>query len=617
MKNRSALAPSRNSAFWLLCASLIGGSCGAGRTPLLDPTCSIVVNPKALDFGTLSPPDQESQAVVVTNRSGALCQLSGIVLSPATDDSFALGPNVPTSLMVQPGERASIEVVFSPATARVPLARAGALLFSTNDPKQGLVQVELQARIRTECALTVAPSAVDFGHVRLDDAATSSVVVTNTGSGACDIGAVAIVEGSAPQFSLPAGTETAFALAPGEQHTIPLSFHADDHALPHHRTGQLGFEDTDAKQPTVRVPLAGDIDVGCELILSPDTLSFGNVILNTTASASVTLSNDGSDPCNVTGVALGQDSDPGFSLNGGQALAFVVAPGTTHSVGLQFSASDSTPPHLKTGTLVLATGNPHQPQASVPLSATVSTVCVEASRWVYTVDETGIFSRFDPATLTFTDISQLACPTTSTPFSMAVDQNAVAWVAYRNGDLFKVDTATGKCEATSFKTGQSGLLNFGMGFVFDPSTDVDTLYIAGGPDYNYTSSNSSSTLAVVSFPELIVKPIGTVTAGWPELSGTGDGSLWGFIPASASAKGQAVLVQLDPTSGATLKSYAYPTLTSSGAWAMKFWGGSFWIFLSTSVYEVSRSSPDVIHTVIAQSGHSIVGAGVSTCAPLH
>jgi hypothetical protein len=120
----------------------------------------------------------------------------------------------------------------------------------------------------------------------------------------------------------------------------------------------------------------------------------------------------------------------------------------------------------------------------------------------------------------------------------------------------------------------------------------------------------------VSFPSLVVTPIGTVAAGFPEMTGTGDGALWGFIPQSASSSNQAVLVRLDPSSGATLESYSYPTLLGGNSWAMKFWGGSFWIFLDTSIYQVLRASPKVIKTVLADTGRDIVGAGVSTCAPL-
>jgi hypothetical protein len=59
---------------------------------------------------------------------------------------------------------------------------------------------------------------------------------------------------------------------------------------------------------------------------------------------------------------------------------------------------------------------------------------------------------------------------------------------------------------------------------------------------------------------------------------------------------------------------------------MKFWGGSFWIFVNNdedgldsigSVYEVPRDTPGTIRTVVAYTGgRHIVGAGVSTCAPI-
>jgi hypothetical protein len=76
------------------------------------------------------------------------------------------------------------------------------------------------------------------------------------------------------------------------------------------------------------------------------------------------------------------------------------------------------------------------------------------------------------------------------------------------------------------------------------------------------------------------------------------------------------LVRLDPKTGATLESFTYPALDQVGNWAMKFWGGSFWIFLGASVFRVDRTDPATIHTVITNAPHRIVGAGVSTCAPL-
>ncbi len=73
--------------------------------------------------------------------------------------------------------------------------------------------------------------------------------------------------------------------------------------------------------------------------------------------------------------------------------------------------SGASPPFFRTGTLDFSTGDTANPTAEVPLEAYVNVACVAASQWIYTVDETeSLLSRFDPATLTFTDIGVLSCP---------------------------------------------------------------------------------------------------------------------------------------------------------------------------------------------------------------
>jgi hypothetical protein len=55
------------------------------------------------------------------------------------------------------------------------------------------------------------------------------------------------------------------------------------------------------------------------------------------------------------------------------------------------------------------------------------------------------------------------------------------------------------------------------------------------------------------------------------------------------------------------------------AWAFAFWGGDFWLFTAPGVASrVDRYRPSDGSTVTMKSnvGFNIVGAGVSTCAPL-
>ena len=99
-----------------------------------------------------------------------------------------------------------------------------------------------------------------------------------------------------------------------------------------------------------------------------------------------------------------------------------------------------------------------------------------------------------------------------------------------------------------------------------------------------------------------------------ELTGTGDGRLYGFYDNGFGAR----LVQLDKKTGQYLSETSLPGVSKGSAWAFAFWGGDFWFFTApASASTVTRYQPatkkiDVVGTLPAEL---IVGAGVSTCAP--
>ncbi len=347
----------------------------------------------------------------------------------------------------------------------------------------------------------------------------------------------------------------------------------------------------------------------CNLGISPASLDFGNVLVNSTVTDDVTLWNDGGVICNLSDVALAPGTDAYFSLPSSQSQAFSIAPGAQTDVEVTFTAGGDILPYLRLGTLTFESDDPNVPDGAVPLSAYINNNCTAAGQLIYTVDQNGMFSAFHPDTLTFQDIAVLACTDQGEPFSMNVDQNGVAWVLYNDDELFEVDTRTGACSPTSYQPGQQGFSLFGMGSVFNESTGEDTLYIAG---FAYTSSPQD--LGTISFPDLTVSVVGPLALGSAELAGTGDGELWGFSPAQQA--GVATLAQIDPATGNILTSIEYPDLLASGGWAMKFYGGSFWIFIGSSVFAVDRATLTLTTAIPAGSNRDIVGAGVSTCAPV-
>ena len=244
--------------------------------------------------------------------------------------------------------------------------------------------------------------------------------------------------------------------------------------------------------------------------------------------------------------------------------------------------------------------------------------CSDAAKLVYVVDANNTFSQFDPATKMFKDLGQLNCPAQflATPFSMGVDRDANAWVLYSDGssgELFKVDTTTLGCTRTTWSS-PSSLQEFGMGFSTDTAGgSTDTLFIAGGMG----PSDPTSTLAKLNTSSFSASTVGTIQ-GWPELTGTGNAELWGFFPDTTNPR----IEKINKTSGAALTTYPLSSLAGMPmAWAFAFWGGDFWVFLerksdsSTTVYQVNGQT-GAIKGMTATGSRRIVGAGVSTCAPV-
>ena len=243
--------------------------------------------------------------------------------------------------------------------------------------------------------------------------------------------------------------------------------------------------------------------------------------------------------------------------------------------------------------------------------------CSDAARWVYLVDSGRQLVRFQPDDLSLTPIGTLSCPGDSTPFSMSVDREARAWVLHQNGQIYHVSTSDASCTESGFAPNQSGFELFGMGFVSDDDGgDDETLFVSGGARDDVTLG--SARLGSIDDQTLALTASGSLP-GWPELTGTGSGQLWGFFPDTSPPS----VRRLAKATGSTEESFDLSALrrTVPMAWAFAFWGGRFYIFFqdaldpSTSVWRLDPTS-GAVEEVLHHIGYRIVGAGVSTCAPV-
>lgn len=610
--------------WWVAAAVLFA----CGRTPVYKgakvsspPTgCSIEVDLDHLDFGTVKPELPYDLEVMVENTGTAACHLRSLEIARESDPGFSRPAPAPSDLTLAPGDQAPLLVRFLTDLSAPPFDRAGKLTFESDDPQNPSVSIALKAHL-PHCNLE-APPKVDLGLVEPFTTTTAPTALTNSGDLTCVLTGFSLA--GDPGFNVQGEPVTPADLPPGGTLQLTVAFSSGP-VPPFERHAHLDVTEKNSAHPKT-IDLTATLKV-CVIGASPSPFDFGNVMLNTTATHSLSVSNNGTDDCRLSGLGLDSTTDPGFSLPNPQALPATLAPGASASVPISFAALDSSPPHLRNGALRFSASDPVSPTVTVPLSAFINTVCTQAGQYIYTIDNSAsTLSRFDPATLTSTVVGNLACPTTETPFSMNIDQTGTAWILYWDGapsdpgHIFKVDVNTADCQATSYVGGQSGMGTYGMGSAFDPVSGIDTLYIAGGTPF----PDLMPSLASLDLATLTVHVIGPMTLPGPELAGTGDGQLWGFSPTDFTG-GVPVIARIDPLSGATLESYDLAAVTTSGTgFAVKFWGGSFYIFLGPDVWQVERSSlvPGMSAPtktplkVLTTPGLDVVGAGVSTCAPL-
>ena len=244
----------------------------------------------------------------------------------------------------------------------------------------------------------------------------------------------------------------------------------------------------------------------------------------------------------------------------------------------------------------------------------IPTDCPDAgSTLVYLLSAENDLYSFYPPTLGFSKIGTIACPNTkSTPYSMAVDRKGIAYSVFADGTLWQISTTNAACKPTAYVPSPQGtpFFNFGMGFVGTQTTD--TLYVC---DANFNNVNSKG-LATIDTKTFARNFIANFQPELPrcELTGTGDGRLFAFCLVNT---GGSEIVEIDPATAKVIAVNTLKTGNVNDAFAYAFWGGSFWIFHgpggSTTVVQYDPQT--LSETNVTTIAETIVGAGVSTCAP--
>ncbi len=245
------------------------------------------------------------------------------------------------------------------------------------------------------------------------------------------------------------------------------------------------------------------------------------------------------------------------------------------------------------------------------------TQCIPGTQLVYVFSSDNAIWSFDPPSKKFTKVATPDCSVSGTPNSMAIDRNLVAWINYI-GSIYTFDLTSKKgCKKSQIKL-PSGFEQVGMGFSTNgANTTEETLFldgIGGGGlgkvDAAFTTVTKLGTFA--NDPKLSGKSA--------ELTGTGDGRLFGYFTTSPSVR----VAELDKTNANALSNVELTGVSPPSSWAFTFWGGEFYLYAApgnnktghSTVVRYDPATKTVDKSYVADAGITIVGAGVSTCAPV-
>jgi hypothetical protein len=269
-----------------------------------------------------------------------------------------------------------------------------------------------------------------------------------------------------------------------------------------------------------------------------------------------------------------------------------------------------------------------------PPDATRPSACPDAgATLIYLITRGNDLVAYDPASNTFQLLGPIACSNDPkvTPFSMAVDHDGNPTTIFSDGSLYRLGIHTGRvtCQPIGVvpKQPDGTITQFGMGFTTNDQGG-ETLYV--GTDL------VPAGLAILDLTSATIRDVATLQPAlfFPELTGNGAGGLYVYAGdtcahvADTTCTSQSLacytcstslVAQIDKATGRVTGMVHLPDLTLGGGWAVGYWGGALYLFSAPNGASSIVTRFDLTtqqHTQVATYPEIIVGAGVSTCAPL-
>jgi hypothetical protein len=314
-----------------------------------------------VDFGLLSGPAVREQTVALANLGTCPLTIHRIGLADADRGFGCAVCDGPFPLEVLPGRRLELDLGFLPGAAG---AWRTELAVRSDDPELPLLRVPVKATYQGAPRVLAAPAAVDFGYLAQGRQAVRQVLLANAGTGtaAAVVEQVSVEPAEGTDFSVDAGTlpRPLASAGPGPRQVLPVEVRFRPRAAAPSSAVLL----VATSQGVVRVPLLGTAAAPPVAVLSPPALDLGEVTPGETATATLTLVNQGGAPLSAAvRWAWGGSTD----LAVAPARLVPVAPGAFAELTVALTPTLAGP---VAAILALDTDDPAHPTLAVPVRAT-------------------------------------------------------------------------------------------------------------------------------------------------------------------------------------------------------------------------------------------------------
>ncbi|MBN1350511.1 choice-of-anchor D domain-containing protein [candidate division KSB1 bacterium] len=219
----------------------------------------------------------------------------------SNNDQFEISSK---SYQLEPNATMSLSVFFRPIMVG---EITGQLAITNNDPDSSrlIVSVSGVGRDLKQQQITVYPGSLEFSSVNIGQSSTRYLSVRNDGD---ELLEVRSISSSDSQFAV--GTTT-FTVQAGMEQRVAVTFTPVSEG---EANGALVLYNNDSNHSAYQIPVSGTGHTltAQHIMVSPDSLIFGEIPVNTTVSANLFISNLGEDSLIVTNIV---SSDSQFSVS--------------------------------------------------------------------------------------------------------------------------------------------------------------------------------------------------------------------------------------------------------------------------------------------------------------